>query len=70
MDHGPVHELSDAVAASRAWMATLEELGAMPANAFAEAIEACPAQNTHPRANLEADEEQLRKGMERLSTVI
>ena len=70
MDHNPDHALSEAAVASRAWMATLEELGAMPANALAEAIDACPAGNTHPPSNPSADEEQLRIGMEKLASVI
>jgi len=69
MDHNPDHALTEAAVASRAWMATLEELGAMPANALAEAIEACPAGNTRPPSNPDADEEQLRIGMEKLASV-
>jgi hypothetical protein len=70
MEHNPDHALSEAAVASRAWVATLEELGAMPANALAEAIDACPAANTHPPSNPTADEEQLRIGMEKLASVI
>jgi hypothetical protein len=68
--HNPDHALSEAAVASRAWMATLEELGAMPANAFAEALVACPASQPHPPSHPRADEDQIRLGMEKLASVI
>jgi hypothetical protein len=65
-----LHDVADPGSASRAWIATLDELGAMPANVWAEAIEATPAANTHPRSNPEFSEEQLRLGVEKLAAVI
>ncbi len=69
MTHNPIQEMTDAAATSRAWVATLEELTVMPANAYAEAVTACPADNIHPRSNPSPDEDLLRVGLEKLGSI-
>ena len=69
MTHSTIQDVPEAAATSRAWIATLEELTVMPANAWAEAVAACPADNAHPPSNPEADEDQLRIGIEKLSSI-
>ncbi|MEA2348924.1 MAG: hypothetical protein QOG62_2711 [Thermoleophilaceae bacterium] len=69
MTHNPDQPMTEADSTSREWMATLDELTAMPANAWAEALAACPADNAHPLSNPAADEDQLRMGIEKLSSI-
>lgn len=69
MTHSTIQDVPEAAATSRAWIATLEELTVMPANAWAEAVAACPADNAHPPSNPDADEDQLRIGIEKLSSI-
>jgi hypothetical protein len=74
MEHSPnllLQYEDDEVTASRMWMAALDELNAMPATALADAqSRLAHPQDTHPRGNPGADEDQLRIGLEKLSAVL